>query len=287
MSAQNKFPKYNILGCQIDRLTLDEAVEYVITQIKGKKPPAYMVKVYVELLDRAASDPSIKNLLNESTLSVPEGVSTQWAASYLYNGKPGLLRALALAFSIILNPRAIKHPIPEKFGGTVFTLRLLDACERKGVSVYLIGSPVDSDITATEKHILNRFPNLKIAGSHPGSLGALSGSELEQVLIDEPVEKELVEDILLKKPDVVFVGMGFPLQEKVIAKIISQVKHGFFIGEGGTFDYDEFGGVFKKAPKWVQRIGMEWLWRLSLQPSRYKRQYVIPKFMWHVYRSKK
>ncbi len=287
MSYQSKFPKYNILGCHIDRLTLDEAIEYVIDHIEDKKPPAYMVKVYVELLDRAANDPQIKSLLNESTLSVPEGVSTQWAASYLYNGKPGLFRAIGLAFSIIFNPRAIKNPIPEKFGGTVFTLRLLEACEKEGISVYLIGSPVDSDITATEKHILSRFPKLKIAGSHPGSLGALSGAELEQVLNDEPVEEELVEDIKKKKPDIIFVGMGFPLQEKVIAKIIGQVKHGFFIGEGGTFDYDEFGGVFKKAPRWVQRIGMEWLWRLSLQPSRIKRQSSIPRFMWHVYRSKK
>lgn len=287
MSSQNKYPKYNILGCQIDRLTLDETIEYVIGHVEHKKPPAYMVKVYVELLDRAANDPQIKVLLNEANLSVPEGVSTQWAASYLYNGQPGLLRAIGLAFSIVFNPKAIKSPIPEKFGGTVFTLKLLEACERDGISVYLIGSPVDSDITATEKHILNRFPKLNIAGSHPGSLGALSGAELEQVLNDEPVEEELVEDIKQKKPDIIFVGMGFPLQEKVIAKVISQVKHGFFIGEGGTFDYDEFGGVFKKAPKWVQKIGMEWLWRLSLQPSRIKRQLVIPRFMWHVYRSKK
>lgn len=286
MSKQTKFPKYRILGSDIDRLTLDEAIDYVLSHTAAKKPPAYMVKMYVELLDRAASDPQIKSLLGEATLSVPEGVSTQWAATYLYRGRRSFLRALGLALSIVIRPKSIQDPIPEKFGGTVFTLRLLEACEREKQSIYLIGSPADSDITATEKHILHRFPKLKIAGTHPGSLGALTGQELEQVLYDEPVEQELVEDIQKNKPDIIFVGMGFPLQEKVISKIISQVKHGFFIGEGGTFDYDEFGGVFKKAPKWVQKIGLEWLWRLSLQPSRIKRQSAIPRFMWHVYRSK-
>lgn len=287
MSKQNKFPKYNILGSEIDKVTIDEAIEYVVDHVKHKKKPAFMVKMYVELLDRASSDPQIKNLLSEATLSVPEGVSTQWAATYLHRGRPSILRAISLTLAIIFDPKAIKDPIPEKFGGTVFTLKLLEACQDKDVSVYLIGSPSESDITATEKHIINRFPKLKIAGTHPGSLGALSGSELEQVLNDEPVESELVEDIKAKKPDIIFVGMGFPLQEKVILKIMNQIGHGFFIGEGGTFDYDEFGGVFKKAPEWVQRIGMEWLWRLSLQPSRIKRQSAIPRFMWHVYRSRK
>lgn len=287
MSLQNSFPKYKILGTEVDRLTIDEATDYVIEYVSKQQPPAYMVKLYVELLDRSANDHQVKALLNGANLAVPEGVSAQWAATYLYDGRPGLLRWLVLSAAIVFNPKRLSSPIPEKFGGTVFTLRLLKAMSDEGKKLYLVGNPVDSDITVTEKHLKNRFPKLKIVGCHPGSLGALSGSELAQVLSDEPVEKELVDDINAKQPDVILIGMGFPLQERVIAKILPQIKHGFFIGEGGTFDYDEFGGSLKKAPQWAQKTGLEWLWRLLLQPMRIKRQWVIPRFMWHVYRSDK
>jgi N-acetylglucosaminyldiphosphoundecaprenol N-acetyl-beta-D-mannosaminyltransferase len=122
---------------------------------------------------------------------------------------------------------------------------------------------------------------------HPGSLGGKYGPSLEQAVDFESVERELVEELKQLKPNVILVGMGFPLQEKLMAKLTPQLGHGVLIGEGGTFDYDSFGGNRSKAPTWMQKSGLEWLWRLVLEPRRIVRQMAIPRFMWAVYRNSK
>ncbi len=72
-----------------------------------------------------------------------------------------------------------------------------------------------------------------------------------------------------------------------MARLQEKLTHGVMIGEGGTFDYQQFGGKLPKAPGWVQKINLEWLWRLIRQPWRLKRQLAIPRFMWRVYQEGK
>jgi N-acetylglucosaminyldiphosphoundecaprenol N-acetyl-beta-D-mannosaminyltransferase len=121
-------------------------------------------------------------------------------------------------------------------------------------------------------------------GSHLGRLKNLDHKNLELALNNQPVEEELLQDIKSADPDIILVGMGFPLQEKLISKLAGKLEHGVLIGEGGTFDYRSFGGRQAKAPKLLQRIGLEWLWRLALQPKRLRRQLAIPRFLWRLYR---
>jgi len=83
--------------------------------------------------------------------------------------------------------------------------------------------------------------------------------------------------------DLVLVGMGFPLQEHVCARLAARLGHGLLIGEGGTFDYDSFGGRRRKAPSAFSRIGLEWLWRLAQEPWRLKRQLAIPRFIYRIW----
>jgi N-acetylglucosaminyldiphosphoundecaprenol N-acetyl-beta-D-mannosaminyltransferase len=80
--------------------------------------------------------------------------------------------------------------------------------------------------------------------------------------------------------------MGFPVQERVCTYLSEHSSHGVFIGEGGTFDYERFGGQRPKAPSWIQRIGLEWLWRLVLEPRRLGRQLAIPRFIYRIWRDR-
>ena len=80
--------------------------------------------------------------------------------------------------------------------------------------------------------------------------------------------------------------MGFPLQEQVCAYLASHIGHGVFIGEGGTFDYEQFGGARPKAPATMQKLGLEWLWRLGLEPRRIVRQLAIPRFIYRIWRTR-
>ncbi len=277
--------KPTILGVRIDNLTISQAVQQITAYAASTDLPArYVVKPYVEFFDRAYRDGYVKNLLNQAWLRLPDGVSTQWAAAYL-NGRPSIWRFLSLTLSIMVRPQAISYPIAEKFGGTVFTWKLLEACAEQRLKVYLIGSPRRGDIAGTVKVIKEQLPNLDIVGDWPGHWGGMKGEQLRQRLQHAPLEAKLYTDLGQRRPDIILVGMGFPLQEELMAKLTPQLHHGILIGEGGTFDYASFGGIRTKAPAWIQRSGLEWLWRLVLEPSRWQRQLAVPRFMWAVYQS--
>lgn len=277
---------YLVQGVRIDALTMDEAAATIVQRATSRHQPAcYVVKPYVEFMDQASRSPHLARLLNQSWLSLPDAVSLQWATTFLYGGKPSLWRVIKLGAAIVLRPATLRNYIPEKFGGSVFTWRLLEQCEQAGAQVYLIGSPKGGSIAITRSKIEARLPQIKIVGTRPGSLSGKSGPGLLRILNEKGVEAELVKDLISKRPDIILVGMGFPIQEEIMAKVAPQLKHGILIGEGGTFDYDSFGGVRRKAPQTIQRSGLEWLWRLMQEPSRIRRQLAIPRFIWSVYRS--
>lgn len=279
---------YEILGVRVDALTMPEAATRIVDRAGDARQPAvYVVKPYVEFLAAAHTDTHLRQLLNASWMSLPDGVSNQWAAAYLYGGQAGWRRAIALGAGIVLRPQTLTAQVPERFGGTRFTWTLLEAAAKRELSVYLVGSPQGRDITMTAAAIRKRLPNLTIVGSWPGSLDGLSGGALLKALRLQPIEHALVADLKAKRPNIILVGMGFPLQEELMAKLAPQLHHGVLIGEGGTFDYDSFGGRRRKAPQAVQTIGLEWLWRLLLEPTRIRRQLAIPRFMRSVYRASK
>jgi N-acetylglucosaminyldiphosphoundecaprenol N-acetyl-beta-D-mannosaminyltransferase len=286
MTNPDKTPYYEVLGVPIDALRMDEAAKIIVERATDtKKPPVYVSKPYVEYFDLITRDPKVRELINKAWLLLPDAVSIQWATTYLYGGVHTFWRMVSLTLQIIFRPSALRHYIPEKFGGATFTWELLNEAEHKGASVYLFGSPQQTSIEATADVIRKHLPRLEIAGTHAGALQGLSSDELRRALKSQPVENELVADLKKTNPDIILVGMGFPLQEELMAKIAPQLSHGVLIGEGGTFDYDSFGGVRKRAPHWMQRIGLEWLWRLILEPKRIGRQLAIPRFIWKVYRS--
>jgi N-acetylglucosaminyldiphosphoundecaprenol N-acetyl-beta-D-mannosaminyltransferase len=97
---------------------------------------------------------------------------------------------------------------------------------------------------------------------------------------------ELVASLRSARPDIILLGLGFPRQELAAAYITERINHGIIIGEGGTFDYRIFGGRTPKAPALMQRLGIEWLWRLALQPSRLRRQLAIPRFIYRIWLSR-
>jgi N-acetylglucosaminyldiphosphoundecaprenol N-acetyl-beta-D-mannosaminyltransferase len=288
MSTSKPNQHYDILGVRVDALTMAEAAARITDRAADtRQPAAYVVKPYVEFLDSAHPDTHLRQLLNASWLSLPDGVSTQWAAAYLYDGRPSWWRVMALGAGIIFRPRAVTTRIPERFGGTRFTWTLLEAAASRGLSVYLVGSPQGGDISATAAAIHDRLPKLVIVGSWAGQLDGLSGPALLEALRRRPVERDLAADLKAKRPDIILVGMGFPMQEELMAKLAGRLPHGVLIGEGGTFDYNSFGGYRRKAPGVVQAIGLEWLWRLFLEPKRIRRQLAIPRFVWTVYRASK
>lgn len=265
-----KSNRISILGIKIDPITIKEAIERIISR-EPQKPPVFIVKPYVEFFAT-----SHRRTLNRAWLSLPDGVALQWAAYYQSHTKRNFLSLITSLGSIVLRPQKIRDPIPDKFAGTNFTWPLLEAAAKKGKRIYLVGSPLANDITHTRDFIQKHIPKIDIVGTLPG--------RDESGVFSAQLETRLIEEINQNRPDIVLIGIGFPRQELLMERILPHITSGILIGEGGTFDYQQFGGAHKKAPQPIQNVGLEWLWRLGLQPSRIKRQVAIPRFIWRVYR---
>ncbi len=269
----------DILEVRIDAITVADAIGAIIARAADTKaPPVYVVKPYVEFLDQAADSEKLKQLLNNAWLSLPDGVALTWAAHYLYAGRRNFGRFLGTLCQIVLRPAALGEPLPERFAGINFTWPLLEAAAAAGTKVYLVGDPKGGSIATTAAVIGQKLPDIRIVGTH-------SGRDTDQPAgnVGEDWIAETAAAIQQSHADLILVGMGFPLQERVMAGLVPNLSHGVLIGEGGTFDYQMFGGRQPRAPRLIQSLGLEWLWRLVLEPQRLKRQLAIPRFIWKVF----
>ena len=137
-------------------------------------------------------------------------------------------------------------------------------------SFYLIGA-TEETIQTTVVKLKGMYPDINICGFRNG-------------FIKTPEERDaLIEDVCKKKPDYVFVAMGFPIQEKLMYDMYQRHK-AVYLNLGGSFDV--FTGKVSRAPKFIQKMGLEWFYRFVTHPSRYKRQIVYLQFTWAYLRNK-
>lgn len=260
-----------VLGVPIDPLTMRDAVERIVQRAaEPGSRPAYVLKPYVEFFGRRAGLDA-QEIFEGAWLCLADGVAIQWAAAYAQRTSHravDLVRSLA---EIVLRPKSVTAVIPERTAGITFTLALLEACRDRGLGVFLIGSPKAGSVEVTAQHLVGRVPGLHVVGTAPGR-------------VDAPSEAATLERLRRAAPDVILVGLGFPLQERLMARLAERLEHGVLIGEGGSFDFREFGGRIRRAPPLLRRLGLEWLWRLAREPSRLRRQLEIPRFVMAVQR---
>ncbi|MFO0862650.1 MAG: WecB/TagA/CpsF family glycosyltransferase [Candidatus Saccharibacteria bacterium] len=270
----------DILGIRVNKLTIVEANNSIAELVNNppKKRSAIVVKPYVEFLTAAQKDPLIKNILNTSDLCIADGVSLQWAASFLY-GEPGqkFLKVPRSGLRWLQKSDWRNQVLPEKMAGVTQTKALLKLAEEKGWRIGIIGginSPEE-----IHRAVAKNFPKLAYLKTWKGFF--------EPEEIAQHKEADVIKEIVAAKLDVLFVAMGFPRQERFMYRNREHKLAKVMIGEGGTFDYSEMGGPIRRAPVWMQKSGTEWFWRLMRQPKRIARQTAIPKFVWLVKKQSK
>jgi len=221
--------KINILGIKIDSPKFKEAVAKIDGFINsGKKHQ--IVTVNPEFILTAQKDEKFKKILNQASLSVPDGTGLEYAA------------------------KAQGQNFPERITGVDLTWALAKLSEDRGYKIYLLGAGPGVALQV-ENRMRLIHPRINIVGAYDGS----------------PDEKGLIDRINYTNPDILFVAYGAPKQEKFIAKNLSRLNCKVAIGVGGAFDY--ISGIVDRAPLWVRKIGMEWLYRLIKQPHRFVRIY--------------
>jgi N-acetylglucosaminyldiphosphoundecaprenol N-acetyl-beta-D-mannosaminyltransferase len=141
---------------------------------------------------------------------------------------------------------------------------------RRNYSVYFLGAKSES-VEAVVNHFQRRFPQLKVAGYHNGYFGR---------------SKDVMADIQRVMPDILFVAMGSPRQETWLAANLNALNVPFSMGVGGSFDH--VAGLAKRAPTWMQKMGLEWLHRLLQEPHRLWRRYLVGNtlFVWLILKEK-
>lgn len=258
--------RLTVLGIPVDALTVDAAIDAIVARAADPgSSAAYVVKPYVEFFGARAT-PEVRAVLAGAWLSLPDGVALQWAAAYERRAAHRPRDLVASLASIVLRPSSVEAAVPERFAGATFTAALLERCDERGLAVFLVGSPKHHPIEVTAAHLAALHPGLRLVGMAPGRTDPAARDHLLGRLRDA-------------RPDVVLIGAGFPRQELLMAGLVGRLAHGVLIGEGGTFDFREFGGGVRRAPAAVRRAGLEWLWRLGREPSRVRRQLAIPGFI--------
>jgi len=202
------------------------------------------VAINPEKIHRAHRDPEIKAILQQADIGICDGVGISLAARLLYG-----------------------HKIKRCTGIDLF-LNLIDHAAQKGWKVFLLGASAESNETAYRK-LLEMYGDLQIVGRHHGYF------EDTNIVIDH---------INAADPDIVFVGMGSPKQEKWISANRRFINAAFCMGVGGSFDI--IAGKTSRAPKFFRKTGTEFLYRLFAQPKRWKRQLSLPRFAWAVLKAK-
>lgn len=170
--------------------------------------------------------------------------------------------------SVVLASKFLKKPLPERVAGIDLMQSLVAVSEQKGYSIYLLGAKQEI-VEKTAEVLQQRHPALKIAGFRDGYVKDLDWSEIANML-------------KLCKPDIVFVGITSPLKEYLIEELQNEGCDCVFMGVGGSFDV--ISGAVPRAPMWMQKMSLEWLFRVIQEPKRLFKRYFVGngKFIWSV-----
>jgi N-acetylglucosaminyldiphosphoundecaprenol N-acetyl-beta-D-mannosaminyltransferase len=253
------FDKINILAVDIAAVTRDLFREEVVGLLRGAGP-RIVAKLNAEFLLRSMGDHEFRRYLRNSDLNIADGIGVLWAARFLTLGTTRLrvLRELQILWqaayclgSLVLFPRFCRSPIPERIPGVDALFAMLEGAQEAQASVYFLGAEQAINLKARQE-IRSKYPRLEIAG---GSEGYSVDDESARGKIDESGATMLV------------VALGSPRQEYWIRDnlpLLKRVK--VAVGEGGSLDF--IAGDFRRAPDWLQRMGLEWLWRLFMNRNK-------------------
>lgn len=227
--------RVKILGVTIDPLTMSETIHKVDEEYIQAKTPLHLMGVNADKINLCQSDQRLMRIVNECGIINADGASVVLAGKYL-----GI-------------------DIPERVAGIDLMQELLKLCQEKGYSTYFLGAK-EEVLQKMLSNFREQYPKLQIAGSRNGYF---SDDELPKIM----------DAIRLASPSVVFVGITSPKKEYIVEEFIDNGLNSVFMGVGGSFDV--LSGTIPRAPKWMQKANLEWLFRVANEPRRLFKRYFV------------
>jgi N-acetylglucosaminyldiphosphoundecaprenol N-acetyl-beta-D-mannosaminyltransferase len=228
-----------VLGVRVDDVTLEEAAAICRTCLRSGQTH-YVVTPNAEFVMAARRDAGFRGFLNRASLAIPDGAG------------------------LLLAGRFLGTPLRQQVTGTDLAERLVRLCADEGYRVFFLGA-MPGVAEAAARRLAWRNPGLKVAGTLAGS--------------PDPADDEATRAVLRRAGpiDLILIAYGAPFQENWIHRNQAALGIPLAMGVGGAFDF--FSGRVRRAPAWLRWAGFDWLFRLIIQPWRWRRQLALPRFV--------
>jgi N-acetylglucosaminyldiphosphoundecaprenol N-acetyl-beta-D-mannosaminyltransferase len=230
-------PKRRILGVPVAMTDYDGAVDALDAMVQSRDR-GYVCAVSVHSLTSALDDDEMTGVFRGAKLVLPDGMPVVWAANLLGANLKG------------------------RVYGPELMLRFSERCTERGHRVWLYGGRDQGSLAQLALNLRRRLPGINIVGGYSPPFRPMTGEE----------EDALIAQINDARPDVLWVGIGAPKQEKWMARMRDRLDVPVMCAVGAAFDFH--AGRISQAPKWMQQRGLEWIYRLAQEPRRLLPRYV-------------
>jgi N-acetylglucosaminyldiphosphoundecaprenol N-acetyl-beta-D-mannosaminyltransferase len=231
-----KIERVNVLGVGISAINMDMALQTIVDCIRQRQK-GYVCVTGVHGVMEGYDNEQIKSVLNQALLCTPDGMPMVW-----------------------LGRLAGQRQVRRVYGPDLM-LALCDLSQKEGFRHFFYGGANGAAAELASK-MQARFPGLTVAGCYEPPFRALNAAE----------EQTLIEKVRAARPDIFWVGLSTPKQDRFMAEYLARLDTCVMIGVGAAFDF--LTGRVKQAPRWMQHSGLEWFYRLCQEPRRLWRRYL-------------
>ena len=230
------------MGLSFDRETMNSAVERCVQWCAGPRTSHTVITANAAVLCMMRRDSELREACQAGDLILADGMSVVWAL------------------------RAASTPVPERVAGVDLMSLLLDAGASRGLRVFFLGGR-EEVVRPLADSCATKYPGLVVAGCRNGYFPAAEHSDV-------------VEQVRETRPDMLFVGMPSPFKQVFLERHRARLEVPVLMGVGGSFDV--LAGFVARAPLWLRTLGLEWSWRLLMQPRKMWKRYLITnaEFLW-------
>lgn len=230
--------RVGLAGLGFDRLSEAQTIEHILAASR-RNHGGWLVNPNMDVCHKVREDPDLGRLVESASLVIADGMPLIWAA------------------------RLQGHTALERVAGGSLIFSLSEAAAQHGRSIYLLGGAPEVPYRAAAR-LRCRYPGLVVAGADAPPFGFDS----DQAMV-ETVRRRLA----AAAPDIVYVGLGFPKQERLIAELAPHFPGVWFVSSGAAISYA--AGTLRRAPRWMRQTGLAWLFRLLHEPRRLYRRYLV------------
>ncbi|MBT63185.1 MAG: hypothetical protein CML13_08235 [Puniceicoccaceae bacterium] len=224
-----------LLGLPFHVITMEETIEDAVQTVEAQEP-SYYITANVDFIAQAYDNEPLKDILFHADRVVCDGMPLVWLSRYF-------------------------HPVlPERVAGSDMVFQLFEQADQRSWKVYFLGSDT-ATLTRSKAILAERYPKMEVVGTFSPPFGS----------VDSWPNEDIMADIKKTQPDLLLVAVGCPKQEYWISQHYRESGVPLSIGIGASLDF--ICGTQVRAPKWVQKTGMEWCWRMLSDPKRLAKRY--------------